>query len=199
MIQTRGLSKHFGSIRALRGLDLEIERGTRTAILGPNGSGKSTLLRLCVGLIRPTFGEVTIDSKPPRQSRSVIGYLGHESYLYPHLTVRENVEMYASLFSVGPEHGLAIVEELGLSARIDSPAGDLSRGEIQKAALVRCMLHEPQLLFLDEPFSGLDEASVRAVEQRLAGSQTTVVLATHLMTTQISSWTRIELAEGRRV
>src|SRR5688572_31009647 len=121
MIRTKGLTKHFGRIRALRGLDLDIGRGTKTAILGPNGSGKSTLLKLCVGLIRPTSGEVTIDSKPPRQSRSVFGYLGHESYLYPHLTVKENIEMYASLFKVSPENGIAIVEELGLAHRIETP------------------------------------------------------------------------------
>lgn len=199
MIQTKGLSKHFGAIRALQGLDLEIERGTKTAILGPNGSGKSTLLKLCVGLIRPSFGNVTIDSKPPRHSRSAIGYLGHESYLYPHLTVRENIEMFASLFGVGPEHGVAIVEELQLTHRIDSPVGELSRGEVQKAAFARCMLHQPELLILDEPLSGLDETSVRVVEKRLDESLMTVVLATHLMTPQVSSWTRIELHEGRRV
>lgn len=199
MIEIRGLSKRFGPIKALQELDLEIERGTKTAIVGPNGSGKSTLLKLCVGLLRPTLGEITIDSKPPRQSRSAIGYLGHDSYLYPQLTVRENIEMYASLYNVHPAYGLVIAEELDLAARMDSPVGELSRGQVQKAALARSMLHEPELLILDEPFSGLDEYSVGAVERRLDKTPMTVLLATHLMTTRVSSWARIELDEGRRV
>lgn len=199
MIQIQGLSKSFGSIRALEGVDLEITRGDKVTILGPNGSGKSTLLKLCAGLLRPSRGAATINSKPPRLSRSSFGYLGHDSYLYPFLTVRENLLMYASLFGKEPALGLQTAEELDLGPRIDSPVGELSRGEVQKAALARCMLHRPELLLLDEPFSGLDERSIQLLEEKLDGSQATVALATHLMPSKLSSWTRIGLVEGRLV
>lgn len=179
MIAARNLTRRFGSTRALAGVSLTIEDGETLVIFGHNGSGKTTLLKLMVGLLRPTSGEVLIDGSDPRQARARLGYLGHDLYLYPHLSVMENLLLMARLYDQGREQAEAALASVGLAAKAGSLANTLSRGEGQRVSLARATLHDPDLLVVDEPFSGLDEASATALPGVLARPGRTLVIATH--------------------
>ncbi len=191
MLKAARLSRRYGWRWALQDVDLTLERGRRLAILGANGSGKTTLLRILAGLLRPTRGEVRLDGMPISASnRGRIGLLSHESLLYPALTLRENLEYFGKLFHLSPEVISARIERLsetlGLLKRVDEPVRMLSQGLLQRAALARAMLHEPELFLLDEPFAGLDAGAVERLENTLrglsggdGGEQGTLILTTH--------------------
>ncbi|HMC05215.1 MAG TPA: ABC transporter ATP-binding protein, partial [Actinomycetota bacterium] len=163
MIELRRLTRRFGSARALSGIDLRIPTGETVVVFGPNGSGKTTLIKLIAGLLRPTSGEVLIDGRPPRACRGRLGFLGHDLYLYPHLSVMENLVLFARLYDVGPAEAASALEAVGMAVKKDALVHTLSRGEGQRVALARAVLHDPDLLLVDEPFSGLDEASAAAL------------------------------------
>ena len=178
MIRARGLERRFGEKRVLEGLDLDVAAGETLLVTGPNGAGKSTLLALLAGLLAPTRGEVdvTVD-------RAEIGYLAHEPLVYRELTPLENLDLYGRLYRVGErrERIGMLLERFGLWEARHERVSTFSRGTAQRLALCRVLLHEPALLLLDEPYSGLDaEASVLVDEELGApkGSRT-VVLATH--------------------
>ena len=178
MVRARGLEKDYGEKRVLRGLDFELERGGFLVVTGANGSGKTTLLRLCAGLAVPTGG--TLEVEPERGS---IGFLGHEPLVYRELTVLENLDLYGRLYRV-PERRERIgmlLERFGLWESRAVRAGKLSRGQLQRLALCRSLLHKPELLILDEPFSGLDEAGAELLDRELAGmrERRTILVATH--------------------
>ena len=179
MISVRRLSRRYGATRALTGITLEIPAGETLVLFGHNGSGKTTLLKLMAGLLRPTSGEVQIDGGPPRAARGRLGYLGYDLYLYPHLSVLENLALYARLYDQAPERAAEALESVGLTHKKDALVQTLSRGEGQRAALARATLHDPDFLLVDEPFSGLDEASAAALPAVLQREGRTVVLATH--------------------
>ena len=178
MIRAVGLKKDYGEKRVLRGLDFRLERGGFLVVTGANGSGKTTLLRLCAGLAVPTGG--TLEVEPERGS---IGFLGHEPLVYRELTVLENLDLYGRLYRV-PERRERIgmlLERFGLWESRAVRAGKLSRGQLQRLALCRSLLHKPELLILDEPFSGLDEAGAELLDRELAGmrERRTILVATH--------------------
>jgi heme exporter protein A len=178
VIRARQLSKRFGDKRVLDGLDLEVPRGGFVLVTGPNGSGKTTLLRLCAGLAAPTDGELEVEAP-----RGAIGFLGHESLLYRELTALENLDLYGRLYRV-PERRERIgmlLERFGLWESRRERASKLSRGQLQRLALCRSLLHKPELLILDEPFSGLDEAGAELLDRELAGmrERRTILVATH--------------------
>jgi heme exporter protein A len=182
----RGLEKRFGRTAALRGIDLEVAAGTSLAVLGPNGAGKTTLLRLAAGLARPSAGTLELDGRPTthRDSRARVGFVGHATLLYPTLTARENLLFAARLHGVpdpGPRCDRLLAEE-GLADVAGRPAGDFSRGMAQRLAIARGLIHEPDLVLLDEPFTGLDRASAERLAARLArlheGGRS-VLLVTH--------------------
>ncbi|MFQ5478461.1 MAG: heme ABC exporter ATP-binding protein CcmA [Candidatus Binatia bacterium] len=185
-IIARGLTRRFGKLRVLRGLDLEVERGRSLAILGSNGAGKTTLLRILAGLLRKDGGsyEVLGDKVPASPAhRRRVGMMGHETWLYGDLTAIENLEYYRRLYRV-PDLGrpAELLERVGLRSAAGRSVRGFSRGMSQRLALARALLHEPELLYLDEPFTGLDRQGARILsavleEQRAAG--TTVVLVTH--------------------
>ncbi|GAC1363071.1 MAG: ABC transporter ATP-binding protein [Actinomycetota bacterium] len=179
MVQARHLSRRFGSARALNGIDLDVPAGETLVVFGHNGSGKTTLLRLMAGILRPTTGEVLVDGGPPRAARKRLGYLGHDLYLYPHLSVGENLSLFARLYDAGPAEADRALCSVALGHKRDALVHTLSRGEGQRAALARATLHDPDLLLVDEPFSGLDEASARALPALLQRAGRTLVLATH--------------------
>jgi heme exporter protein A len=178
LIAGRGLGKRFGDKRVLDGLDFEVERGGFMLVTGPNGSGKTTLLRLCAGLALPTAGE--LDVRAPRET---IGYAGHEPLVYRELTAIENLDLYGRLYRV-PERRERIgmlLERFGLWQARNQRAGSFSRGMQQRLSLCRTLLHEPDLLVLDEPYSGLDDAGAELLDRELADlrADATFVVATH--------------------
>jgi heme exporter protein A len=178
MIRARGVARRFGEKRALAGVDLDLGAGEFLLVTGPNGSGKTTLLRLLSGLIVPTAGELEV-----AVDRSRIGFLGHEPLIYRELTPLENLDLYGRLYRV-PERRERIgmlLERFGLWEARRSRAAALSRGMLQRLAICRTLLHEPELLLLDEPFSSLDAGGTDLLLDELArqDAQRSVVLASH--------------------
>ena len=165
MIQARGLGRRFGEKRVLDGVDLDLARGGFLLVTGPNGSGKTTLLRLIAGLLVPTAGELRVDA--PRER---VGFLGHEPLVYRELTALENLDLYGRLYRV-PERRERIgmlLERFGLWDARNRRADTFSRGMLQRLALSRALLHDPELLVLDEPFSALDEGGAALLDRELA-------------------------------
>ncbi len=190
VIRALSLSKRYGSRPALDCVDLEVQAGECVAVLGANGAGKSTLLRLLCSLSRPTTGEVWLLGRRLERgpgsagARRPLGYVGHSLLAYRALSVRQNLDFFARLYALaGPQRRITrMLEEFGLTERADHALGSLSRGLQQRLALARAFLHEPQLLFLDEPYNALDSEGAAALTSALveAGrSGRTVIVATH--------------------
>jgi ABC-type multidrug transport system ATPase subunit len=178
VIVARGLGRSFGAKRVLRDLDLDVADRDLLVVTGPNGSGKSTLLALCAGLLVPTQGELEVDAE-----RGRIGYLAHEPLVYRELTALENLDLYGRLYHV-PERRERIgmlLERYGLWEARRERVAALSRGMQQRLALCRTLLHEPDLLLLDEPYAGLDEEGAELLDAELGGlaGTRTLLLATH--------------------
>jgi heme exporter protein A len=178
VIRARDLGRDFGSKRVLRGLDFDLPAGGFLLVTGPNGSGKSTLLSLCAGLLAPTTGELAVEV-----GRAEIGYLAHEPLVYRELTALENLDLYGRLYRV-PERRERVgmlLERFGLWDARHDRVSSYSRGMAQRLALCRTLLHEPSLLLLDEPFSGLDASAAALVDDvlREPSAARTFVVATH--------------------
>jgi len=178
VIKAERLEKRYGFKRVLDGLSFDLERGGFLVVTGPNGAGKTTLLRMCAGLAIPSRG--TLEVEP---DRSQIGFLGHEPLVYRELTALENLDLYGRLYRV-PERRERIgmlLERFGLWEARRERASALSRGQLQRLALCRTVLHKPELLILDEPFSGLDDEGAALLDRELAGmrGQRTLLVATH--------------------
>jgi heme exporter protein A len=178
VISARGLGRRFGSKRVLRDLDLEVSEGAFLVVTGPNGSGKSTLLSLLAGLLAPTEGELEVGL-----TRERIGYLAHEPLVYRELTALENLDLYGRLYHVPERRETigALLERFGLWEARHQRVGSFSRGMQQRLALCRVLLHDPELLLLDEPYSGLDAGAQILVDDLLAESagRRTLVVASH--------------------
>jgi len=164
----RDLVRRHGEREALDGVSVRLERGRTMVVFGGNGAGKTTLLRVLATLLRPHAGQVEVLGSPlPRESwkvRGRIGYLGHESLLYPELSARENLRFHAGLHRVAPARVDDLLERVGLGHRADDPVRELSRGMVQRVAAARAVLHRPELLLLDEPRAGLDPGAVALLE-----------------------------------
>ncbi|MDE3025157.1 MAG: ABC transporter ATP-binding protein [Acidobacteriota bacterium] len=178
MIRAQKLGKRFGDKRVLRGVDLDVARGAFALVTGPNGSGKTTLLRLCAGLAAPSEGELAVDAP-----RGRIGFLGHEPLVYRELTALENLELYGRLYRV-PERRERIgmlLERFGLWEVRRDRVGSYSRGMTQRLALCRVLLHDPELLLLDEPHTALDAAGAELLDAQLAElhGERTLLVSTH--------------------
>ena len=178
MIHASGLGKRFGEKRVLEGLDLDLPRGGFLVVTGPNGSGKTTLLRLCAGLAQPTAGELEIGV-----DRARLGFVGHDPLVYGELTALENLDLYGRLYRVAErrERIGMLLERFGLWEARRERAASYSRGMLQRLALCRAFLHEPDLYLLDEPFAALDSAGAELLDRELDERRTrgTFVLATH--------------------
>src|SRR5438876_10142882 len=178
MLVARRLGKRYGEKRVLRGIDLALPRGGFLVVTGPNGSGKTTLLRICAGLTQPTEGTIERSA-----ARAQVGYLAHEPLVYRELTALENLELYGRLYRV-PERRERIgmlLERFGLWEARNQWADSFSRGMLQRLALCRTLLHDPDLLVLDEPFSALDEEGAALLDRELeqALSHSAFVVSTH--------------------
>jgi heme exporter protein A len=187
VIRTRSLTRHFADRTAVDDVSLDVDGGTFVALMGPNGAGKSTLLRLVAGLTRPSAGDVTVGGGSVRKdarTRRRIGVVGHESYLYGALSARENLELYARLFGLaGADRRVGdLLDRVGMSWAEHVPVEGFSRGMEQRLALARALLHDPDVLLFDEPFSGLDRTAERFLEAALADLRRagkTALLVTH--------------------
>ena len=178
MITGRGLEKRYGRKRALGRIDLDLPRHGFGVVTGPNGSGKTTLLRLVAGLAAPTRGSLLVDA-----DRGGIGYLGHDALVYRELTAVENLDLFGRLYRVPQrrERIGMLLERFGLWEARNDRVSTYSRGMTQRLALCRALLHEPDLLVLDEPYSALDEAGADLLDRELEAlsGERTVLLATH--------------------
>jgi heme exporter protein A len=169
-IEARGLDKSFGAIPVLRGVNLAVAAGRGIMIIGRNGAGKSTLIRILAGLSTPTAGEALLLGRASRELepalRRRVGLLTHQSFLYPNLTARENLEFYAKIYGLDGSHGGARsditrwLERVGLAAVANDRVRTFSRGMEQRLALARAMFHAPGVLLMDEPFAALDTDGV---------------------------------------
>jgi heme ABC exporter ATP-binding subunit CcmA len=185
-LRIRGLSLAYGDRWALRRLDLSLAAGQTLAVLGPNGAGKSTLLRILATLLRPTEGTVAVHGHElPAEAwrlRGRIGYLGHQPLLYRDLDARENLAFHAKLFGLedGTARAADLLERVGMSARGSTRVDEMSAGMVKRLAVCRALLHEPDLLILDEPLANLDPAGAETVAPLIgAAPGRTRVLVTH--------------------
>jgi heme ABC exporter ATP-binding subunit CcmA len=206
-IQLVNVSRHFGRRRALAQVSLTARRGDIVGLLGPNGAGKSTLIAILATLATPSSGDVRYGGRTMRDIgaalRRRIGLLAHELHLYPELSARENLSFFANLYglNVGAEIGEALARA-GLADRGDDPVAGFSRGMRQRLALERALLHQPKLVLLDEPFTGLDDRSVILVTDRLrtlAAAGCIVVVATHDLDLADGLVTRVAIVRAGRL
>jgi ABC-type multidrug transport system ATPase subunit len=178
VIRARGVEKRYGRRWALKPLDLDVERGGFLVVTGANGSGKTTLLRLVAGLAAATGGQLDVEA-----TRGQLGFLGHEPLLYRDLTALENLDLYGRLYRVRErrERVGMLLERFGLWEVRAERVASYSRGMTQRLALCRALLHEPELLVLDEPFTALDTEGAELLDRQLAEltGVATVLLSTH--------------------
>jgi heme exporter protein A len=205
VIEGKGLERRFGHVRALGVLDLVVRAGESLAIFGPNGAGKTTLLRLLSGVIAPSHGTLALFGAAPGPAiRRRIGVVSHGSFLYGELTARENLAFYADLFGVARpgERIDEMLAEVGLSDWAERPVRTFSRGMEQRLALARAFLHEPDLLLLDEPYSGLDPQAVRHLHGILGRAHRagkTLVLTTHDIESGLEVCDQAAILKGGRL
>jgi heme exporter protein A len=200
LVQLTNVYKRFGRRIALRGVSFGLSTGEAVAVLGANGAGKTTMLRTAATLARPTRGSVTafgVDAWAERvQVRARLGVVAHQPYVYPELTCAENLEFFAAMFKVGHREQVVAgaLERVGLAARSGQRAGELSRGLLQRLNIARATLHDPPVLILDEPDTGLDAAG-RAVLAEIIGTQSErggcVMFTTHSLDLAMALATRV--------
>jgi heme exporter protein A len=187
-VRVRKLTKAFGHQMALRGLDLSVAEGEFLALFGPNGAGKTTLIRIVASLMRPTAGTVEVRgeelSKAATSLRRHIGLITHDPLLYGDLTPDENLRFFARMYELPDAASRidAVLEQVGLALRRRDAVRTFSRGMVQRLAIARAILHDPAIMLLDEPYTGLDLQAadmLRLVLQELAASNRTVILTTH--------------------
>ena len=179
----RDVTKLFGRFAALRGVNAEFAAGRLYAVLGENGAGKSTLLRMMAGLSRPSHGSVEVLGEDPRVSHHRLGYMSHSSFLYDELDCQENLSYFAGLYDIhSPEVWEHAIATVGLDPKLQRRVGDYSQGMRQRLSLARAVLHNPELLLLDEPFSNLDVGSAAAMAELLGQMRDrgrTIFVVTH--------------------
>ena len=186
VVEAENLHKTFAWTPVLRGVSCTISAGEAVGIFGPNGAGKTTFLRVLATLLKPSSGTLTLFERPAQETavRRRLGFLGHDSFLYPDLTPIENLTFYAKAYQLenpGPRID-SVLAQVGLQDWAKTPLRTFSRGMEQRLALARALLHEPDLLLLDEPYTGLDQDAVKLLQTILMqakGAGKTIVFATH--------------------
>jgi heme ABC exporter ATP-binding subunit CcmA len=203
-----GLTKSFGNIHALRGIDLRVNKGEFLTIFGPNGAGKTTLIRLLATLTKPTSGKVTIANhdakKDPDKVRALIGVISHDPYLYETLSALENIKFFASLYGVSQPNGKAIevIKQVGLEGRMHDLVRTFSRGMRQRLAVARAIVHEPKILLLDEPYTGLDQDGIRIFGKMLSWLKEqgrTIIMTTHNFHEGFEIGDRVAIIDGGKI
>ena len=206
-VEGHGLVKAFGDFRAVDGIDIAVPAGSIYGILGPNGAGKTTLLRTLLGIIDPDDGHRTLlgDPVPIRQARA-IGYLPEERGLYPSMKAAEAIAFMGALrglpLKVGRERARALLTDHGMGASVDKPIRQLSKGMAQTVQLFGTIVHDPRLIVLDEPFSGLDainQGKLEALIREQARRGVTVLFSTHVIAHAERLCERIAIVAGGRI
>lgn len=201
------VSRHFGRRRAVSKVSLSMSAGDILGLLGPNGAGKSTLIGMVATLVAPSAGTIQYGNRRAADAgaeiRARIGLLAHELHLYPELTARQNLEFFARLHGTDPHVCVPqALDSAGLTERGEDPVSGFSRGMRQRLALERALLHEPRLVLLDEPFTGLDDRAVTIVAdrlRRLAAQGAIIVLATHDLDLADGLVTRVAIVRDGRL
>jgi heme exporter protein A len=201
-IEVRHLRKAFGTLKAVDGIDLELKQGEFLTVFGPNGAGKTTLIKILSGLTQPSSGTArvagfdVVDGHP--EMRKEIGVISHSTALYADLTPLENLMFFAKMH--GLEHpedkALKVIEEVGLSRRRNDRVRTFSRGMLQRLSIARAVLHDPAILFLDEPFTGLDLHATNVLKehlQRLHDRRRTILMTTHDISCGLEMCDRVAL------
>jgi ABC-2 type transport system ATP-binding protein len=192
VIELEGVVRRFGSFVAVAGVSLQIARGEIYGLLGPNGAGKSTIIKMLTGLLAPSAGGARVLgldlARAPAQVRARVGYMSQKFALYRQLTVRQNLDFFAGAYGLGRGVRRAripqVMEEFGLGPYGDRPSGDLPLGFKQRLGLAAALLHHPEIVFLDEPTSGVDPLARREFWQRinrLAADGVTALVTTHFL------------------
>jgi heme exporter protein A len=207
-IEIEGLWKLFGDVEALRGLDLRVDDGQFLTIFGPNGAGKTTLIKVLATLMRPTEGQVRVGGadivRAAQDVRRRVGLVSHATYLYPQLTAFENLMFYGRLYGVrdSKARAAALAGRLGLTSRLHDRVGAFSRGMQQRLSIARALLHDPDILLLDEPFTGLDRQACRVLSEILQGirdRRRTVLMTTHNLEEGLELSERVAIQAGGRL
>jgi heme exporter protein A len=187
-IEAYGLAKSFGNTHALAGIDLKVRKGDHLTIFGPNGAGKTTLIKLLSTLTKPSGGSALLDGldirEAPGQIRSRLGVVSHSTFLYNNLTVSENLRFYGRMYGVAnlEQRIREVISQVQLESRLHDQVGTLSRGMKQRVAIARAVLHDPLIMLLDEPDTGLDPHAImmmRDVLEPFTSGERTVVMTTH--------------------
>ena len=188
IIEVKGLVKKFGYKTVLRKVDLSLEKGDFLALFGHNGAGKTTLIRILCSLMRPTSGEIRIAGLDPHHEREAlcktIGVISHRTFLYNNLSAFENLKFYGRMYDVPDlkDRIEALLELVGLSVYQDDPVNTFSRGMQQRLSVARAIIHDPKILFLDEPYTGLDQhgaEDLKKLLKRFRSQGKTILMTSH--------------------
>lgn len=207
VLEATGLTREYGPVVAVRDVELSLDEGEFLTIFGPNGAGKSSLLGMLGGAMRPTRGEVCIKGHPlsfsDNEWRRRVGILSHQGFLYARLTARENLRFYGRLFGLDDldERVARRLARVGLAERADFQVRHLSHGMRQRLSLARALLHDPDVVFLDEPYTGLDPSAagvLRDVLAELRDGRRTVVMVTHNLKEGLELATRVAIQVAGR-
>jgi heme exporter protein A len=187
-IEVRHIRKAFGTLKAVDGIDFELKQGEFLTILGPNGAGKTTLIKILSGLTQPSSGTAKVSgfdvTEGHPEMRKEIGVISHSTALYADLTPLENMIFFARMHGLEQpkDKSLKVIEEVGLTPRRNDRVRTFSRGMLQRLSIARAILHDPAILFLDEPFTGLDLHAINVLKehlQRLHDRRRTILMTTH--------------------
>jgi len=208
-IQAEGLKKSFGNFDALRGIDLRVKKGEFMTLFGPNGAGKTTLIKLLATLTSPTSGTLSVYGYDVRKDvnniRSVIGVISHDPYLYDNLSAFENIKFFGTLYGLDDVDNRArsVIKQVGLEKRMNDLVRTFSRGMKQRLTVARAIVHEPKILLLDEPYTGLDQHGAQIFGEMLSdlkSQRRTILMTTHNIDEGLDLSDRIGiLAKGKIV
>ena len=207
-IVAEGVTKSFGYIQALRGIDLKVKKGEFVTVFGPNGAGKTTLIKLLATLTKPTSGKVIIANhdikKEPDKVRALIGVISHDPYLYGNLSALENIGFFASLYGISQpkEKAIQVIKQVGLESRMHDLVRTFSRGMQQRLAVARAIVHNPKIFLLDEPYTGLDQHGARIFGDLLNWlkmENRTIVMTTHNLPEGLEVSDRVAIIDGGKI
>ena len=207
-IIAEGVAKSYGNFQALKGIDLRVKKGEFLSIFGPNGAGKTTLIKLLSTLTKPTSGRLIISNhdikKEPDKVRSLVGVISHDPYLYESLSAIENIRFFAEMYGLPhPERrAFELVKEVGLESRKYDLVRTFSRGMKQRLAVARAIVHDPRILLLDEPYTGLDQNGVRIFGEMLRWLKSdgrTIIMTTHNIAEGLEISDRVSILSGGRI
>jgi len=207
-IKAAGLTKSFGGFEALRGIDLNVKKGEFYTLFGPNGAGKTTFIKILSTLVKPTTGKLTVSGhdalKGPDLVRRVTGVLSHDPFLYENLSAFENIRFFGTLYGVEEpgERAREVIERVGLGRREHDIVRTFSRGMKQRLAVARAIVHDPGVLLLDEPYTGLDQHGARVFGEMLSilkSDRRTILMTTHNIDEGLDRSDRVGILAGGRM